>query len=135
MTAVPHSAPYDGAGVYRATDGATITNTIVYDNLKAGAPNDINSAPGFANIGYSCSPDLATVLGGTGNTTNNPLFRNATNGDFRVEYASPCRNGGTHQAWMTPAALDLQGEPRIGQGAVDMGAYELPPFGSLIVVR
>jgi hypothetical protein len=51
-------------------------------------------------------------------------------GNYRLLITSPCINAGINQDWMV-AATDLDGNPRISWGTVDMGAYEflLPSSG------
>lgn len=66
-----------------------------------------------------------TDPGGPGNTTNVPLFIDATSGNYRLQYFSPCVNAGTNGLW-TAGATDLDGNPRIVGGTVDIGAYESP---------
>ena len=58
---------------------------------------------------------------GLGNFTNAPLFVNFTN-DFHLQSDSPCINAGNN-AFVT-VANDLDGNPRIVGGTVDIGAYE-----------
>jgi hypothetical protein len=46
----------------------------------------------------------------------------AAGGNYRLAAGSPCRNTGTN--YSTLAASDLDGNPRLAQNSVDMGAYE-----------
>jgi hypothetical protein len=50
------------------------------------------------------------------------LFVNSGNGNLRLQSNSPCINAGNN-AYVT-TATDLDGNPRIVGGKVDMGAYE-----------
>jgi hypothetical protein len=65
---------------------------------------------------------------GTGHITTEPLFVNLTAGDLHLQSTSPCINAGLNA--YAPGPVDLDGNPRIVGGIVDMGAYEwagLPP--------
>ncbi len=73
-------------------------------------------------LNYCCSAPLPV---GQGNTDQNPSFQNAAGRDFRLAPGSPCINAGYNQLWMTNA-LDFEGNPRIIDAAVDIGAYEAP---------
>jgi PKD repeat protein len=55
----------------------------------------------------------------------NPLFVDATNGDYHLIESSPCIDAGDNSAPALPAN-DKDGYPRIMNGIVDMGAYEYP---------
>ena len=68
---------------------------------------------------------------GVGNITNAPLFVD-TNGwsDLRLQSNSPCINAGNN-SYVT-AATDLDGNPRIAGGTVDIGAYEFQSPASMI---
>jgi hypothetical protein len=68
---------------------------------------------------------------GIGNITNAPLFLD-TNGwaDLRLQPDSPCINAGNN-AYVT-GTNDLDGNPRIMGGTVDMGAYEFQSPQSVI---
>ena len=44
-------------------------------------------------------------------------------GDYHLRASSPCIDSGTNAAWMN-LALDVDGQPRIFNGAVDIGAAE-----------
>lgn len=99
-----------GGGSY----GDTLTNCIVYYNKAGGLVDNWNGS----TLSYCCTtPDP----GGTGNNTNQPVFISSSN--YRLKLSSPCINAGTNQSWMV-GATDLDGNPRIVNGSVDMGAYE-----------
>jgi hypothetical protein len=59
---------------------------------------------------------------GAGNITNNPVFVDFPNGNMRLQSNSPCINAGNNSYVQT--STDLDGNPRIINGTVDMGAYE-----------
>lgn len=52
----------------------------------------------------------------------NPGFVDLLNDDLRPTLDSPLRNAGTEDFVLS--TIDLQGEPRINEGRVDIGAYE-----------
>jgi hypothetical protein len=72
--------------------------------------NDANSMSGLWNI-----------------TTNNidlaPQFFNQVAGDYHIQSTSPCRGMGTTNAPSLPG-FDLDGNPRVINGLVDIGCYE-----------
>ena len=55
-------------------------------------------------------------------------------GTYQLRTGSPCWNTGLNQPWML-TACDLLGRPRVASGFADMGAYETPAFGTLLLVR
>ena len=70
-----------------------------------------------------------------GNTSADPEF--VGGGDYRLTAGSPCVDSGTNQGWMT-TETDLDGNARIANALVDMGAYEYassavpPAVGTLL---
>jgi hypothetical protein len=97
-----------GAGVWRGT----LNNCIVYNT-------DIPGLNTYAcTLNYCCAPDAV----GVGNITNAPLFVDQVGGDLHLQTNSPCINAGKNA--YAPAGPDLDGNPRIVGGTVDIGAYE-----------
>jgi hypothetical protein len=112
-TLTGNSAADDGGGAY----GSTLNNCIVYFNMApdgAGGNYDSSSA-----LNYCCTTPLP---GGIGNITNAPLFVNYAGGNLRLQSNSPCINSG-YNAYVV-GSTDLDGNPRIVGGTVDIGAYE-----------
>jgi alpha-tubulin suppressor-like RCC1 family protein len=111
-TLTGNSASSYGGGAY----GGTLTNCIVFYNT---APTNANCSGSTFN--YCCTTPLPL---GPGNISSDPMFVNVASNDYHLLPSSPCVNAGTNQDWMTNAT-DLDGNPRIICGVVDMGAYEL----------
>jgi hypothetical protein len=82
-------------------------------------------------LNYCCINDcVATLYPGVGNITNAPLFVDDAAGNLRLQSNSPCINAGLNA--YAPGPTDLDGNPRIVRGTVDIGAYEYQGPGSLI---
>ncbi len=113
-----HNASDNGAGL--RVNGGSVTNTIVYGNLRGSDPNDFGG--NTALVGFSCAPEL--TAGVNGNITGDPQFADASAGNFLIRVSSPAVNRGTNLAWMVEGVTDLSGNPRVAFGKVDMGAYE-----------
>jgi hypothetical protein len=62
------------------------------------------------------------VTNGPGWFTNEPLFLDIGAGDFHLQTNSPCINSGNNAC--ASGTNDLDGNPRIVGGTVDIGAYE-----------
>lgn len=106
-TVVLNSAKWDAGSIF-----GTLRNCIVWGNTGEIAPD---SGEG----GYNRVFPYPT---GGGNITNEPLFMDAASGDFRLQPNSPCINAGNNAYGCDET--DLDGNPRIVGGTVDMGAYE-----------
>ena len=100
-----------GGGVF----GGSATNCIIYYNSALKDPN----LSGSASVNYCCTMPSAS---GLGNITNEPLFVNLTGEDLHLQSNSPCINSGNNV--YATSTTDLDGNPRIVGGTVDMGAYE-----------
>ena len=104
-----------------ATPTSTLWNCIVYSNNVDEGYQEIEGDP---VVLHSCSPGLS----GNGNVTNDPQFVDAAAGNYRLQATSPCLDAGDDDgvSWTE----DLDGNPRIAFGAVDMGAYEAQLTGA-----
>jgi hypothetical protein len=122
--------PAKGGGIYVET--ANVRNSIVYFNsAPSGANWYWNDSPfpiqqlqpvGEAPFAYCCTtPDPGGM--GLGNIVEDPRFVDQTNANYRLAPISPCIDSGLNQEWMD-GATDLDGNSRIHNWRVDIGAYE-----------
>ena len=103
-------------------------NNVLWDNAypsASGQPNEL-----YAGVGYQIRNNLfqyplAGLLIGNQNLNANPMFASLT--DLRPTRSSPLRNAGTINAVGLLTSLDLQGNDRVKENAVDIGAYEYDP--------
>ena len=121
-TIVSNTASF-GRGIF-AYETTALTNCIVFYNSAGTGPN-YQPGPSFS---HCCTTPLPS---GPGNITNEPGFLNLTAGDLHLQTNSSCINAGVNSA--IAGATDLDGNPRIAGGTVDIGAYEfespsLPSF-------
>jgi hypothetical protein len=110
-TLVGNSAYYGGGAAW-----SSLTNCIC----------QFNSGGSGQTNWYASTLDhssAAPLPDGLGNTAADPLLVNLAGGDFRILAGSPCVNAGTNgsASW----GLDLDSLPRVVDGVVDMGAYEV----------
>jgi len=61
-----------------------------------------------------------------GNIDSDPLFVDPAARDFHNRHDSPCRNMGSNQV-APPQTFDFEGDPRVADGKVDIGADEFYP--------
>jgi hypothetical protein len=90
-----------------------LNNCIVYFNMGANYDS-------IFTLRHCCTAPLPT--NGFSNITNAPLFVDEANGNLRLQSNSPCINAGNNA--YAPAGPDLDGNPRIAGGTVDIGAFE-----------
>lgn len=121
----------DGWGlVFDGTDLA-VENTIAWGNAEGGISNN---ASGTATIIHTASQEAHGDPSDNNLSGSDPLFVDASEGDYTLDSGSPAANAGIVRAWMS-GAVDLAGNRRVN-GVVDMGAYERPrPVGSIFVFR
>ena len=105
-------------GAIRSNNGSTptIVNSILWGNSGG-------SITGDAMVSFS---DIEGGFPGTQNLNVDPLFLDPSgaSGNYRLlKPDSPCLNAGDNAALQLPAT-DLDGNSRISNGTVDMGAYE-----------
>jgi hypothetical protein len=144
-----NSADIYGGGVYNKSSSPTLTNCILWGNIAPDGNEIYNNSsfspttPVISNCdiagcgasGAGWDDDLGSD--GGGNIDADPLFvdPNGIDGiigteddDLRLLEDSPCIDAGDNSA-VDPNGTDLDGNPRIMNDVVDMGAYEfIPPI-------
>jgi parallel beta-helix repeat protein len=130
-----------GGGVFLKlqddTDSADIYNNIIWDNSADTQGNDLyinndgngNYMPSPFNLLYNDIDQsfdgtyiVLPVLIDSSNLDNlDPIFVDV--GDYHLQAGSPCIDTGDNAAPSLPST-DKDGNPRIANGIVDMGAYE-----------
>jgi hypothetical protein len=107
--------------------GGTLNNCIVYYNTAPQGVNYYQDQEGGI-LNHCCTTPMPTS--GVGNIINPPLFLDYANRNLRLQSNSPCINAGNNTYVTT--ATDVDGNPRIVSGTVDIGAYEFQGTGSMI---
>ena len=98
-----NSAGNDGGGIYCGYYSAP---PITYDDVWSNTPNNYSG----------CSPGIGCI-------SVDPLFVGPMVGDYHLQLGSPCIDAGNNDAPCLPE-FDFDGNPRIINGVVDMGAFE-----------
>ena len=123
-----NSAEYWGGGIYASGDEKnmpTLINCILWANTTEHCSQRAAQIYGHKMaVNNCCVQDLAEDLGGTGNIGLDPLFVNPGNGNYHLLADSPCIDSGDNTAVSSSAVTDLDGNPRIIGGNVDIGADE-----------
>jgi len=122
-----------GGAVYCLVSSPTITNSILWSNFGS-LGKEIYIYDSSSSVTLNKSDVTPDGYGGEiGNITENncihsdPLFVDAANGDYHLLDGSPCRDAGDNSLVPPEVTTDLDGNPRIQNGTVDMGAYEYQP--------
>jgi hypothetical protein len=129
-----NSASAEGGGldIPQGTPGPCYlfaTNCIVLGNTgPTGSNNNYFGSPQKPAFNDCCTAPLPA--NGTGNITGDPEFVNPAGNDFHLQSNSPCINSGNNAC--VSLATDLDGNPRIAGGTVDMGAYEFQSPSSVL---
>jgi hypothetical protein len=125
-----------GGAVFISSYTTTVVNSIFWANAATGWGDEFSLQNGCTlSISYSDvlngqNPSAIHAEGGTtldwgaGNIDADPLFASPTGGDLHLRFGSPCVNAGNNGAPGLPAT-DVEGEPRVANGTVDIGADEL----------
>jgi parallel beta-helix repeat protein len=144
-----NTAEYDGGGIYTYEGTNTLRNNSLSGNTAGRDGGGIYTYESTNtlrnNIILGNSDGISTVFGtttltnnivqggfmGDGNLDVDPLFVNqpaqglGTSGDLRLQACSPAINAGNNADVPMGVTTDLDGNARIFDGTVDMGAYEL----------
>jgi len=127
-TIANNSAAYSGGvGVYNSSPygSSALMNCLLYFNT---AGTNANYDTSNVSLDHCCTVPLPAS--GMGNITNDPNGVNGAGGDFHLQANSPCINSGNNSAITN--TTDLDGNPRLAGGTVDIGAYEFPSPASII---
>ncbi|MHC4314205.1 MAG: right-handed parallel beta-helix repeat-containing protein [Planctomycetota bacterium] len=136
-----NSAGYGGV-IFNTGSDATLSNCILRGNT-ATKGNEIHldfytdfwgsETPSTINVDYSDVEGGAagvyvdtdcTLNWGEGNIDADPCFVDADNGDYHLLFSSPCIDAGEPDYIPSPGEKDIDGEPRVIGGRVDMGVDE-----------
>jgi len=123
-----------GGGLHNC--GGDITNNVITGNVGTYAGlyscgGSISNCIIWGNSGmemaYCSEPNYSCVEGGssgTGNISDDPCFVDADSNDYHLLSDSPCIDTGDPGYVPIAGETDIDGEPRVMGGRVDMGADE-----------
>jgi len=127
VTISGNTATSTGAGFFSMSASNLIRNSIIWGNIG------ISNVENEDNISHTYSNCLVSGLPiGNGIILNSdPLFIDTANGNYRLSKFSPAMDVGSN-AYYSPDSIpnlsainvDLDGNPRISNKKVDLGAYE-----------
>ena len=115
---IAHNSAGQAGGVYVNASVPLIRNTIIWGNEAYLNPQLVGTS---LQITYS---DIQGGYSGTGNINSDPCFVDADVNDLHLALNSPCINAGDRNGMNTGGA-DIDNQPRIQNGRVDTGAYEV----------
>ncbi|MHC4641888.1 MAG: outer membrane protein assembly factor BamB family protein [Planctomycetota bacterium] len=135
-----------GGGMYNSSSDTILTNCILWGNTDIGGTNEIAQIHGgYPLVWFSCIQDdnpNDTYIPFEGNLHHNidddPMFVREPNdggdgwgvgnnddfGDLHLQGGSPCINSGDPYLWVDSDSVDMDGQPRIFDGRIDIGADE-----------
>ncbi len=138
-----NTAVNGGGGICNSTNGSsTVINSTIANNTKQGVQNFANVSSILKNcivwgneLGISNNTIVSNsivqgqnIFPGQGNLNTDPLFVDASNGNYHLQKSTSARNRGKDEA--NQETIDLDGNPR-KVGTIDLGPYEsvaLPPI-------
>jgi hypothetical protein len=120
-TIVENSANLLGGGIYCNYKDPTLNNCILWNNY----PEEIYLEHIYANVTYLTYCDIEGGWAEESNIDVDPMFVDATNGDYHLMWDSPCVDAGDPEFVGEVDEVDIDGEPRLVGGRVDMGADEV----------
>ncbi|MHC4945406.1 MAG: choice-of-anchor Q domain-containing protein [Planctomycetota bacterium] len=126
-------AGQEGGGIF-CQDNVNMVNTILWGNDSLNSTHELHLNNASVYIHHSdvrngtawpfvfVDPG-STLNWGPGVIDADPLFVDPVNGDQHLTFLSPCRDSGDNTALALPD-FDFEGDPRIYQDTVDIGADE-----------
>ena len=137
-TLAQNAAPVGGGMSYLMSPSSAVSNNIVAFNSSGvwssvGTPSLRNNDV-YGNTAY----DYSGLSPGVGDIPDDPAFVSKDYGNFHIRPGSVCVNAGWNDAPELPA-VDMDGQARVQDGTVDIGADESdgsdPPAGPYTIVR
>ncbi|HUW20359.1 MAG TPA: choice-of-anchor Q domain-containing protein [Sedimentisphaerales bacterium] len=129
-----NSAVYGGAISCGESSYVTVVSSVLWGDSAANGPEVAMTSVSFGSHlsvrfsnmqgGQAAIYDKDSLDWGPGNIDGDPLFADADANDYHLLVGSPCINAGDPNYTSQPDETDLDGNPRIVTGRVDMGAYE-----------
>ncbi|MHC4394473.1 MAG: right-handed parallel beta-helix repeat-containing protein [Planctomycetota bacterium] len=129
-TITENTAAILAGGIYcYGSSNMTVTNTILWDNTAAEIfVDDTSIQLSYCDIQ---DPDNNIICGsggivnwGEGNIDADPYFVDPNSGDYHLLSYSQGIDGGDPNYVVGPGETDLDGNPRVINGRIDMGAFE-----------
>ena len=127
-------AESDGNGGGVQLEGGRLENCIVWGNADSytAVGSLAQNVGGVESLAHNC---CTPVSFGNACVTDDPQFKDAETGDYRIDFGSPCRKKGVYGDWMADA-VDFFGSPRAdARHRVDIGFCQASPNGLLLLVR
>jgi hypothetical protein len=132
----------DGMGIrYVARQGGTIefTNLTVVDHPEAGITESVNDGSVsiantivFGNTPDLDAPDAVTEANLVG---VDPVFVDPVTADYRLQEGSPAIDVGSNAPPGGLGPFDVEGNPRVVNGIVDVGAVEFVPEPGAVLLQ
>jgi predicted outer membrane repeat protein len=123
-----NSASY-GGGLY-----STGTSTVTVKNCIFWANDDHIGTDSSSSVSVTYC-DVQGGWAGVGNIDKDPMFVNYIGGEYHLKIDSPCVNAGDPAYPADPCETDIDGEPRVVNGIVDIGIDEINAEGPIMVVQ
>ena len=112
--------PGGGISCY-STSNPSIENCILWGNSSPNSQEIFLDETSQIAVSYS---NMDSAWPGAGNINANPQFVNAANADYHLLPISLCIDSGNPFFVPDPGEIDIDGQPRVIGGRVDMGADE-----------
>lgn len=124
-----------GGAVFVSDHPIAIENCTFADNACDGNGDGVFAVGNSVSVSNCIFADDSIVNATQSNniTDVDPCFTDRANGDYTILKSSPARNTGIARAWHV-GAVDLAGNPRVIDTAVDIGCYEYRGKPGLFVI-
>ncbi len=126
-----NTADEEGGAVHangtQGTNSMNITNSILWGDSAATSANELFNNNATITVSFSdVDGGISTGIGDGGNNLDTlPHFSDILGGNLRLSGCSPLLDIGNNDALLPSQILDLDGDLRIHNNIVDLGAYEV----------